>query len=163
MVGHVNGDTQMSSQFPLLRSRLAQQMAGYQQRLGQRVRTERKRKGWKREDLAHHTGLSGRTIQRIESGATDDPRDGTLEALSETLDIPLEELQPPDPYEEAVKLQAQLDRLEEKLDYLIARLFPAEPEEVAREFERASEASPPASERKRSSKRTRRATRPSSG
>jgi transcriptional regulator with XRE-family HTH domain len=163
MNGHVNADGQVSSQFPSFPATVARQMEGYRERIGQRIAAARKGKGWERDDLAHYSKVSGRTIQRIESGNTEAPRRATLEALADTLDIPLDELRPPDPYEVEQDFREQVDRIEEKLDYLIGRLFPAEPEEVAQLLERASESSPPASGQKQPSKPKTRATPPSSG
>lgn len=43
-------------------------MTSYRQQLGRRVVRFREAKGWNQEDLAYHSGVSNRTIQRIENG-----------------------------------------------------------------------------------------------
>jgi transcriptional regulator with XRE-family HTH domain len=53
----------------------------------------RKRKGLTQEELAGLTGITVRTIQRIESGETT-PRAYTLKAIAGALELPLSALQP---------------------------------------------------------------------
>ncbi|MDA3904906.1 MAG: helix-turn-helix domain-containing protein [Bacteroidales bacterium] len=57
--------------------------------IGSKIKELRLLKGLTQEDLADKTGLSVRTIQRIESGEVD-PRTYTLNALAEALDVALE-------------------------------------------------------------------------
>lgn len=59
--------------------------------IGQKIKELRLLKGLTQEDLAELTGLSVRTIQRIESGEVD-PRTYTLNALAEALGVDLEVL-----------------------------------------------------------------------
>ena len=59
--------------------------------LGNKIQELRKQKGMTQEDLADKTGLSVRTIQRIESGEVD-PRSYTLSQIAEALGVKLEEL-----------------------------------------------------------------------
>lgn len=54
-----------------------------------RIATIRKRKGLSQEVLAEQSGVSLRTIQRVEQGETV-PRGYTLQALATALDVPLE-------------------------------------------------------------------------
>ncbi|MEZ5070726.1 MAG: helix-turn-helix domain-containing protein [Bacteroidales bacterium] len=58
---------------------------------GERIREIRLRKGLTQEDLARKTGISTRTIQRIEQGAVH-PRSFTLQAIADALDVEFEEL-----------------------------------------------------------------------
>ncbi len=58
--------------------------------LGIRIQELRKQKGLTQEDLAEKTGLSVRTIQRIESGEVD-PRSYTLNQMAEALCVELTE------------------------------------------------------------------------
>jgi XRE family transcriptional regulator, regulator of sulfur utilization len=57
--------------------------------LHQQITTLRKNKGLTQEELAGRTGLTVRTIQRIESGESV-PRSYTLKAIAQALDIPFE-------------------------------------------------------------------------
>lgn len=59
--------------------------------LGLKIQELRKQKGMTQEDLAEKTGLSVRTIQRIESGEVD-PRSYTLNQIAEALGVDLAEL-----------------------------------------------------------------------
>ncbi|MBX0291808.1 helix-turn-helix domain-containing protein [Hymenobacter sp. HSC-4F20] len=66
-----------------------------------RIATIRKRKGLSQEVLAEQSGVSLRTIQRVEQGETM-PRGYTLQALATALDVPLdsfrtEEVAAPEP------------------------------------------------------------------
>ncbi|WP_185816817.1 helix-turn-helix domain-containing protein [Hymenobacter metallilatus] len=54
-----------------------------------RITTIRKSKGLSQEVLAEQSGVSLRTIQRVEQGETE-PRGYTLQALAQALDVPLE-------------------------------------------------------------------------
>lgn len=59
--------------------------------IGTKIKELRLLKGLTQEDLAEKTGLSVRTIQRIESGEVD-PRTFTLNALAEALEVDIKEL-----------------------------------------------------------------------
>ena len=59
--------------------------------LGLKIQELRKLKGMTQEDLADKTGLSVRTIQRIESGEVD-PRSYTLNQIAEALGVEISEL-----------------------------------------------------------------------
>lgn len=61
------------------------------QNLAANIKNLRKRKGISQELLAENSGLSLRTIQRIENGETE-PRGDTLTRLANTLDVAPEEL-----------------------------------------------------------------------
>ena len=52
----------------------------------------RKKLGYSQEELSQLSGISLRTIQRLESG-TVQPRGYTLRALAESLQVPLDDLQ----------------------------------------------------------------------
>lgn len=58
--------------------------------LGIKIQELRKQKGMTQEDLAEKTGLSIRTIQRIESGEVD-PRSYTLNQIAEALGVDIAE------------------------------------------------------------------------
>ncbi|WP_426489737.1 helix-turn-helix domain-containing protein [Hymenobacter sp. 102] len=58
-----------------------------------RITTIRKSKGLSQEMLAEQSGVSLRTIQRVEQGETE-PRGYTLQALAAALDVPLEAFRP---------------------------------------------------------------------
>lgn len=59
--------------------------------LGLKIQELRKLKGMTQEDLAEKTGLSVRTIQRIESGEVD-PRSYTLNQIAEALGVEITDL-----------------------------------------------------------------------
>jgi len=59
--------------------------------IGSKIKDLRLLKGLTQEELAEQTGLSVRTIQRIESGEVD-PRTYTLTALAQALEVDLEVL-----------------------------------------------------------------------
>ncbi len=59
--------------------------------LAQRIKILRNRKGFSQEDLAEETGLSLRTIQRIENGETE-PRGDSLKRLAYSLDVSPDEI-----------------------------------------------------------------------
>ena len=59
--------------------------------IGIKIKELRIQKGFTQEELADKTGLSARTIQRIENGEVD-PRIYTLSSIAEALDIAYEEL-----------------------------------------------------------------------
>ncbi|MEX0610070.1 MAG: helix-turn-helix domain-containing protein [Balneolaceae bacterium] len=59
--------------------------------LGEKLSTKRKNRGYSQELLAEHSGISLRTIQRIENNLVT-PRPYTLKAIADALEIDLEEL-----------------------------------------------------------------------
>src|ERR1700731_2892546 len=60
--------------------------------LGSRVRAARERRGWTREALAFHSGLSWSAIAQVESGRRSNVRPGTLAALSRPLGVSIDYL-----------------------------------------------------------------------
>src|SRR4051812_3402394 len=66
-------------------------------RLAAAVRGARERRGWSRETLAHHSGLSWSAISQIETGRRADIRLSSLGALASALDISLDYLTGADP------------------------------------------------------------------
>src|SRR3954463_3880349 len=66
------------------------------QTTGKKIVDLRIRRGWTQEELADKTGVTVRTIQRIETGATQ-PRLYTLKALASVLGTEVESLLQPDP------------------------------------------------------------------
>ena len=61
------------------------------QDLAQKIRVLRNRKGYSQEELAEKTGLSLRTIQRIENGETE-PQGNSLTRLAAIFDVSREEI-----------------------------------------------------------------------
>ena len=59
--------------------------------LAQRIKALRNRKGFSQEELAEKTGLSLRTIQRIENGETE-PRGDSLKRLAAAFDVSPDEI-----------------------------------------------------------------------
>lgn len=60
--------------------------------IGARLRAARERRGWTREALAYHAGVSWAAIAQIESGRRTDVRQSTLTALSSALGISVDHL-----------------------------------------------------------------------
>jgi transcriptional regulator with XRE-family HTH domain len=60
--------------------------------LAQRVRAARRRRGLSREALAHAAGMSYGAIVQVESGRRTDNRMGTVVALADALDVPIDYL-----------------------------------------------------------------------
>jgi transcriptional regulator with XRE-family HTH domain len=61
-------------------------------RIGSALKAARLRKGWSRETLAHHSGVSWSAIAQIESGRRKDVRSGTLAALARALGVTVDYL-----------------------------------------------------------------------
>jgi transcriptional regulator with XRE-family HTH domain len=61
-------------------------------RIGSRVRAARERRGWSREALAFHSGISWSAIAQVESGRRTNVRPSTLAALSRTLGVSIDYL-----------------------------------------------------------------------
>lgn len=59
--------------------------------LAQKIKNLRNRKGYSQEELSEKTGLSLRTIQRIENGETE-PRGDSLKRLAFVFDVPSDEI-----------------------------------------------------------------------
>jgi transcriptional regulator with XRE-family HTH domain len=55
--------------------------------IGSRVRAARERRGWSRETLAFHSGISWSAIAQVESGRRTQLRPATLSALAEALGV----------------------------------------------------------------------------
>lgn len=89
-------------------------MADYRQRLAERIVRERNAKSISRESLALRSGISEKTIKRLEAGRTDNPRPATIRRLAEALEVDPSILRPPPELEED-----QLNRIESKLDRLL--------------------------------------------
>jgi transcriptional regulator with XRE-family HTH domain len=63
--------------------------------IGPVLRRLRQERGWNREALAYHSGLSWAAIEQLENGRRQDPRMSTLMALARALEVPVGELFPP--------------------------------------------------------------------
>lgn len=62
------------------------------QGIAARLRAARRQRGWSRETLAHHSGISWAAIAQIESGRRPDPRISSVARLAAALDITIDEL-----------------------------------------------------------------------
>src|SRR5438445_8615473 len=60
--------------------------------LGARVRAARQRRGWSREALAFHSGISWSAIAQVESGRRTNVRPSTLHALALALGVTIDYL-----------------------------------------------------------------------
>lgn len=60
--------------------------------IGRDLRTIRERRGWARETLAHHAGISWAAIAQIEAGRRTDPRLSTMIALADALGVAVDQL-----------------------------------------------------------------------
>ena len=68
-----------------------EEIESYLIKLGKRIAKIRKEKGLSQDDLWYESGLSRRTVGKIELGQGD-VRVGTLIRISKVLDIPLDKL-----------------------------------------------------------------------
>lgn len=87
--------------------------------IGKRIKQRREELQWSQQRLAEESGVSIRTIPRLESGSFGRLRRTTATALSTALGIPEDELRPPVEYSDEPE---QLARIEAKLDELLSRL-----------------------------------------
>lgn len=113
----VNPGAQMPWQWRGTTRSFARQMEEYcKQRTADLIKTERLRHGENPRDVAYALGIDTRTYERWEAGDTM-PQPSNFKALSEHWGIPITELRP-----DLEAEQAQLDRIEEKLDEILKRL-----------------------------------------
>lgn len=104
-------------------------MEEHQRRIGQRVIELREARDWGQPELSQASGVSIKTISRIENGHVEGRRD-TLRSIAEALGVTRAELEgfPPAPLAldardpEPPATQADIDRIEAKLDRIIRRL-----------------------------------------
>jgi transcriptional regulator with XRE-family HTH domain len=126
---------ELTQQFPGLRLTLARQMADYRERMATRILEERKSQSLSREALAHKSGVSYKTIKRIEERKNDgEPRAVTIRRLAEGLGIDPTELRPPVEQEED-----QLNRIEQKLDRVLELLERQASEEIEADLDELDE------------------------
>lgn len=114
----VNPDIEVSSQSPAFLRSVNERMEAYRERLAAKVRAEMAQRGEGPGDLAYNIGVEPRTVERWLAGESE-PRRRNFKAMSEHWGVPITELRP-DLEEEERQLQAQLDRIEAKLDVLLA-------------------------------------------
>lgn len=99
---------------------MAERRERHRREVGRRVLRFRKAKGWNHEDLAHEAHLSVSTISRIERGKHD-AYGATIKQVATALGVEVDALHPPLLDAEADHpLREQLERIEEKLDALLA-------------------------------------------
>ena len=134
-----------TSQIPAFRRRVADQMADYRRRLAERVQHERERKSLSRDDLALRSGVSGKTVKRIEEQKVENPRPVTIRRLADALGIEPEKLRPPVEIEEDQlhRIEDELAKIKQLLADLLARDKAAAARAEAQERQRA-ERRPPA-------------------
>lgn len=108
---------QAPSQCPTIPLTVKRQMVGYQQRLAERIIEARQDKGWSRRELAFHSDISDKTLERLEKAQVKEPRGSTLQRIAEAVGREVSELRP-DMETEEKNLRAQIDRMEAKLDEL---------------------------------------------
>lgn len=56
------------------------------------IRELREKRGWTQTELARRAGIKQGVLSDIETGTTKDPRVGTLSAIANALEVPIEEL-----------------------------------------------------------------------
>lgn len=107
--------SKVTSQWPDLRLTVAGQMTDYRRRLAERLQSEREGRSLSRDTLALRSGVSSKTIKRIEERKVNEPRPETIRKLAEALEIVPTALRP------APAVEAdQLNRIEAKVDLLLA-------------------------------------------
>ena len=142
----VKARNKMPSQFPALRITVAQQMAGYQERLAKKMRAEASKRGESAVDLASNLGTSASTAERWLRGERVPQRRNQKELREYwKLDPDFFEI---DLEAEEKEVRAQLDRIEEKLDELLGALAASAPEDKDAERKAREEAEQGGAERK---------------
>lgn len=137
-------------------------MDEHQRQIGQRVAELREKRDWGQPELSQHSGVSIKTISRIENGHVEGRRD-TLRAIAAALGISRAELEgsPPAPLGLGAELpelatHEDVDRLEAKVDaalVLLRRLEAValqEPPGGLGQIARGSEPTPPHHEQEHS-------------
>jgi transcriptional regulator with XRE-family HTH domain len=114
-------------------------MEDYRREVGNRIRRLREAREMSQEDLAHEAGLSTKTISRWENGRHEGGRDN-VRKVAKALGVEPGDIlgEPPAPF--ALGLNGdgrgdQLDRIEQKLDNILAIL---DPNPAGEEVERLS-------------------------
>lgn len=101
-------------------------MEGHAQTLARRVQELRRAKGWSRERLALEAGLKEKTISRIEKAEVVQPQSETFDRLARALGVDVYLLDAGRPtLAELTDDGGPLQRIEDKLDRLLAALTPA--------------------------------------
>jgi transcriptional regulator with XRE-family HTH domain len=115
----------------------------------------RRARGWTAEELSRQTGLSVKTISRLETGRSKEPKQPTRERLARALDIDEATLAGERPtFRLSYPIEDALARIETKLDRLLSALpgydeeldrleLEAETEERARQSEQTAAAYEP--------------------
>ena len=91
-------------------------MSEHRRHAADRLTDLRRARGWTVEDLAHHAGVSPKTISRLQN-AKGDPRRSTVRKIAAALDVDPAEFLGPLPAAQTT----QLDRIEAKLDRLLGQ------------------------------------------
>lgn len=130
----------MPSQFPALRITVAQQMEGFQQRLAEKMRAEAGKRGESAVDLASNLGTSASTTERWFRGERVPQRRHQKE-LRDFWDLE------PDFFEidleaEEREVRQQLNRIEQKLDRVLAWAEQRTVQEIEDEFGLGEDQSP---------------------
>lgn len=110
----------MSSQFPSFRLTVAERMQpkAVRERVGRRIEAARLHEGMDRRDLAYALKVAEKTVERWETGERY-PQLRHRKTLADRLEqLTIDELNPDLEAEERAVLD-QLDRIEDKLDWLI--------------------------------------------
>lgn len=108
----------MPSQLPAFRLTVAARMEDYRERMAANIARERKRRGETPLELAVAIGVDKRTVERWETGERE-PQIKKLRGLAEHWHIPVTQIRP-DLEAEERDLRDQLNRIEAKLDALVA-------------------------------------------
>lgn len=101
------------------------QMADYTQNVGKRIREARERiPDLSQEAAAREVGVSVKQFGRWERGESQPRRQEKWDRLAEVLGVSVDDLrgEPPEVYDPESELRMQVDRLEEKLDAILAAL-----------------------------------------
>jgi transcriptional regulator with XRE-family HTH domain len=142
-------DRRLTSQSPAFKRTVAVLMGDYQRRIARRIQSEREKLSLSHLELAAKVGTTDRTVRRWEAGETE-PQPRHLRALADTFGLEVADIRPNLEAEENA-VRGQLDRIEAKLDRLLAALAePVRPSEADDEdLPGALEPSPQPSEQDR--------------
>jgi transcriptional regulator with XRE-family HTH domain len=121
-------DRRLTSQSPAFKRTVAVLMGDYQRRIARRIQSEREKLSLSHLELAAKVGTTDRTVRRWEAGETE-PQPRHLRALADTFGLEVADIRPNLEAEENA-VRGQLDRIEAKLDRLLAAIGPQAPEET---------------------------------
>lgn len=96
--------------------------------IGDRIKQERKARGWKIRDLEERSGISGGYLRLLETNQRPNPTSDTLTALAAAFEIPVDDLLQsvgPDPAQPPITLLKAAGQWSEEAEQNLRRAWPA--------------------------------------